>query len=686
MGAALVVCALVLSAFPREAAAHTEAANLGDLPVLQYEPEVWLLAPGQSVVKTLNTTMGGRIAWWTVVVCHCEQFRVRFSIEGPPGSLGEESLITPPTYHHYAMYWIHWNNQTTLTWKNMGNKTVVIETRAGVWVERQAPPAVAAQASPTTLEVVALGAGLALLAASAWWAMRTPGSGRALAPSRGRRKGIPPQGPGALLAFVLVLALLGAGFVPLVSGPSEAQGETPPPAWRAAPPPEANLTVVKIAAPLALATVNDTLTIRGAAYVNESEALRLGMSMTIEAVLISFNFGPFEPALGVAQWNFSWNTTPFDNGWVWVGAAALDSMGNYSYDWIKVFVSNGAHPVASASALLALGFAPFAASFTGSASDADGTVASLRWQFGDGALAEGTNVTHTFLAPGRYKVTLTAVDNRGTQGRATLNITVLDPAGRPQCTPRALIQQGPEALTVAFSGEAFDDGSVVSASWDFGDGSTASGFAVNHTYTEAGNFSVTMAVRDNEGNLGSSLLTITVPEPLRVRTDFPNLRSSSQPPDFRGLLEVYTGVPPGKRVSVILPPLRPGDGIEWRFVACACAGLQNFSFWVQSPSGERLLPVAVQSAGALLVAWNALNVTASGVYQLIWENNGPGDAEVGYSVRTVARAGSEATGAALSLPLAGAAALWAGAAAVAGLGLVRRRRQRADDRLTGEGE
>ncbi len=685
-GVLALLCASVLAAGPREAAAHTQAADLGDLPVLEYAPEVSVLVPGQAVVKTLNTTMGGRIAWWTVIVCHCEQFRVRFSIEGPPGSYGEEFLITPPTYHHYAMYWIHWDNQTTLTWQNMGNKSVVIEARAGVWVDTPAGVGAPAEGGPAAFDLAALGTGLGALAAASFWAWRVPqraGSGSA---RRGGASARPPQSPGALLAFGLAMALVASGLAPLSSGPSLGEDRPPAPSSRAAPPPEANLTVVKVQAPLAASTVNDTLTIHGIAYVNESEALRLGMPMTVDAVFMSFNFGPFEPAVGVAQWNFTWNTTPFENGWVWVGAAALDSMGNYSYDWIKVFVSNGAHPVVNASAPLTRGFAPFSPSFAGSATDADGTVVLLRWQFGDGASAEGPSVNHTFLAPGRYKVTLTAVDNRGTQGRAFLNVTVLDPAGRPQCTPRAVIQQGPEALTVAFSGDAFDDGSVVAATWEFGDGSTATGFNVTHTYTDAGNRTVTMTVRDDEGNVGSSVILITVPEPLRVRTDFPNLRGSAEPPDFRGLLEVYTGLPSGKRVAAILPPLRAGDLIEWRFVACACAGLQNLSFWVEAPSGERLLSVAVESAGALVVAWNALNVTASGVYQLVWENSGPGDAEVGYTVRTTARQGSEAAPGSAGGTIAAAAAAWAAAAAVVGLGVVRRRTRPARSPNKGRGE
>ncbi|MFE1646131.1 PKD domain-containing protein, partial [Microbacterium sp. P01] len=45
--------------------------------------------------------------------------------------------------------------------------------------------------------------------------------------------------------------------------------------------------------------------------------------------------------------------------------------------------------------------------------DADGTIASYAWNFGDGASASGALATHAYSAPGIYTVTLTVTDNRG---------------------------------------------------------------------------------------------------------------------------------------------------------------------------------------------------------------------------------------------------------------------------------
>ena len=46
------------------------------------------------------------------------------------------------------------------------------------------------------------------------------------------------------------------------------------------------------------------------------------------------------------------------------------------------------------------------------------------------------------------------------------------------------------------------NGSIVSYEWDFGDGDTGSGKLVEHRYTEKGIYSVTLTVRDDQGETG----------------------------------------------------------------------------------------------------------------------------------------------------------------------------------------
>ena len=64
--------------------------------------------------------------------------------------------------------------------------------------------------------------------------------------------------------------------------------------------------------------------------------------------------------------------------------------------------------------------------------------------------------------------------------------------------------------TVAFTDASLDtDGQVVAWSWNFGDNTTSTERNPTHTFTAAGNYSVTLTVTDNTGQTDS--LTRPIP-------------------------------------------------------------------------------------------------------------------------------------------------------------------------------
>jgi hypothetical protein len=68
--------------------------------------------------------------------------------------------------------------------------------------------------------------------------------------------------------------------------------------------------------------------------------------------------------------------------------------------------------------------------FTASASDSDGTIASVTWNFGDGATGTGTTLTHTYAAHQTYTVVNTVTDNGGSvasNSAAGCTVTTLNP-------------------------------------------------------------------------------------------------------------------------------------------------------------------------------------------------------------------------------------------------------------------
>ncbi|MCI0566319.1 S8 family serine peptidase [bacterium] len=78
------------------------------------------------------------------------------------------------------------------------------------------------------------------------------------------------------------------------------------------------------------------------------------------------------------------------------------------------------------------GFLGSAFSFSGLSSyDADGTLTRYEWDFGDGGIALGSNVVHTFAAEGVYAVTLTVTDNEGFTSSDAAIVNVLPNPASP---------------------------------------------------------------------------------------------------------------------------------------------------------------------------------------------------------------------------------------------------------------
>jgi PKD repeat protein len=152
--------------------------------------------------------------------------------------------------------------------------------------------------------------------------------------------------------------------------------------------------------------------------------------------------------------------------------------------------------------------------------DADGTVASYAWDFGDGVTGTEAAASHTYVAAGTYQVTLTVTDDKGATGSVTQPVTVTQPPAN--AAPTAVFTAGVQELTVSVDGSTSTDtdGSVASYAWAFGDGGTATGATASHVYTAAGTYQVTLTVTDDKGLTNSSTqpVTVTAPPPNQAPT------------------------------------------------------------------------------------------------------------------------------------------------------------------------
>ncbi len=183
-----------------------------------------------------------------------------------------------------------------------------------------------------------------------------------------------------------------------------------------------------------------------------------------------------------------------------------DDDGYSASDTVKVTVDNLAPKIGAGTDVEREGLGAIA--FTGTGSDPDGTVTRWTWDFGDGLRADGRTTTHAYLAYGRYVAALTATDNDGGATTAERRVWVYaKPVARPD---------GP-AVTDRITDAVFDgtastdaDGRVVRWSWDFGDGTRASGPVATKRFARLGTFDVALTVTDDDGWTGRAILPVTV--------------------------------------------------------------------------------------------------------------------------------------------------------------------------------
>ena len=152
--------------------------------------------------------------------------------------------------------------------------------------------------------------------------------------------------------------------------------------------------------------------------------------------------------------------------------------------------------------------------------DPFGRIVGYQWDFGDGKTASEAKPAHTYTKGGTYVVTLTVTDDDGQTSQATLTMNVKPGSsncgggtcGGNSIRPLAVItglpscSGGKVGVAVHLDGSASRGatGNIVLYQWDFGDGATASGATVEHTYSTPYRYIVTLTVTDEGDAVGSA--------------------------------------------------------------------------------------------------------------------------------------------------------------------------------------
>jgi len=171
-------------------------------------------------------------------------------------------------------------------------------------------------------------------------------------------------------------------------------------------------------------------------------------------------------------------------------------------------------PTAVIDAAPSNGSAPLDVTFdAGYSHDDDGGIVEYRWDFGD-PMSTGTQIgasaQHTYDHPGTYLVKLTVIDDAGLIDSQQIAVVVTNSV--PVAVASVSNENPLPGNRVTFNASASYDlqGAIASYDWDFGDGSTASGVSVEHTYVEGKYYVVTLTVTDGQGATARTHLGMNV--------------------------------------------------------------------------------------------------------------------------------------------------------------------------------
>ena len=181
-----------------------------------------------------------------------------------------------------------------------------------------------------------------------------------------------------------------------------------------------------------------------------------------------------------------------------------------------VYISGGSRTIVDTD-----GAAGESVSFTGTATDTDGTIATTEWLVGGSVVATGLTATIA-LPNGSTVVTFKATDNDGASSTATVTITITNLA------PDVYISGGSRTIadtdgitgeSVSFTGTAVDsDGTITTKEWLVGGSVVATGSTPSIALPN-GSTVVAFKATDNDGGSLTKTVTITIHAPSYVPTD-----------------------------------------------------------------------------------------------------------------------------------------------------------------------
>jgi len=161
------------------------------------------------------------------------------------------------------------------------------------------------------------------------------------------------------------------------------------------------------------------------------------------------------------------------------------------------------------------------ATLTAHGADVDGDALTYTWTTDVGTLTPSGS-SATLVAddgPATAHVTVTADDANGGTATATADVGIQN---APPTVNAGADLDATWGVPVSLGGVATDPSAAdtnagFTASWDFGDGSSATGLVVSHVYADPGTFTATLTAKDKDDGVGMDTATVTVgPRPATI--------------------------------------------------------------------------------------------------------------------------------------------------------------------------
>jgi gliding motility-associated-like protein len=176
--------------------------------------------------------------------------------------------------------------------------------------------------------------------------------------------------------------------------------------------------------------------------------------------------------------------TKFPRKWLFLLPVCLFFINS---SWAQLTAAFNATPTA--------GCVPLLARFQDQSS---GNPSSWRWDLGNGTISTLQNPSATYFTPGKYTIKL--VVKNAFQADSVVKTQYITVHALPTVNFQASDSTGCFPLSIGFTDlSSPGDGTIISWEWDFGDGTTSTLPNPVHVYSSAGNFSVTLRVKNSFG-------------------------------------------------------------------------------------------------------------------------------------------------------------------------------------------